>query len=221
MIQFEKNLYKNNIKYIAGVDEVGRGPLAGPLVVSAVLLDIERISYLFNEDFTNYDVLPESSAIYTQINDSKQLTSAKRLRLNEFIRNEALDYSIVEISHTQVDEFGMSEALQIAFYDSIKKLTKKPEHVLTDSLEIKRLTSTHQTNIIRGDSLSISIAAASIVAKVYRDSLMIKLHDLYPHYGFDRNKGYGTKEHMEALKKHGPCDIHRKSFEPVRSMFNN
>ena len=107
----------------------------------------------------------------------------------------------------------MSEATQWAFYRSLELLDTKPDHVLTDKFEIKKLTQENQTNIVRGDSLSISIAAASILAKVYRDSLMVEWGSKYPQYGFEKHKGYGTKFHIDAIKTHGPCEIHRKSFK--------
>jgi ribonuclease HII len=218
MYQYEKSLYKKGIRYIAGVDEVGRGPLAGPMVASAVILDLERIKFMFEDDFTNNDVLDETLKIYTQINDSKILSHKKRLYIRDMIVIEAITYSIVEIEHTHIDKMGISSATQDVFFKSVTKLKKVPEHILTDNFEIKKITKEHQTNIVRGDNKSISIAAASIIAKVYRDELMGKMHDKYPEYGFVRNKGYGTKEHLNALHKHGHCDIHRKSFEPLKSL---
>ena len=127
---------------------------------------------------------------------------------------------IVALKDKQLDEarVKMSKATQMIFFESVSKLKKVPEHILTDNFEIKKITKEHQTNIVRGDSKSLTIAAASIIAKVYRDELMDTLHDKYPEYGFIRNKGYGTKEHLEALHKHGPCEIHRKSFEPLKSL---
>jgi ribonuclease HII len=218
MIQYEKTLYGRGIRYIAGVDEVGRGPLAGPMVASAVILDLERIKFMFNDDFTNSDVLDDTLKIYTQIKDSKKLTPKKRFLINDMLKNEAIEYSIMEIPHTQIDKLGIGKATQVSFYESVTKLKKVPEHILTDNFEIKKITPDQQTNIVRGDNHSISIAAASIIAKVYRDDLMEKLHKKYPEYGFVRNKGYGTKEHLDALHKHGHSEVHRKSFEPLKSL---
>lgn len=220
MYAYEKNLFNKGIRYIAGVDEVGRGPLAGPLVASAVILNLNRLNILLNDDFSNYDVSGEMPVFYTQIKDSKALTSKKRCYINERLIKEVIDYSIVEISHTHLDRVGISKATQEAFFKSIHKLKYKPEHILTDNFPISKITPEHQTNIVRGDSLSISIAAASIIAKVYRDNLMVKMHHKYPEYGFFTNKGYGTGEHIAALTKYGPCAIHRKSFAPLKSLFN-
>jgi ribonuclease HII len=219
--QFERNLYNKGIKYIAGIDEVGRGPLAGPFVVSAVILDLDKIfskelEYLINDV---QSIEKESEAwCYYQINDSKLVSAKKRDVLADFIKKEAVSYSIVSFSPEKVDELGISEITQLAFYNAVKNLKIKPEKVFTDTFEIKKLTQEDQTNIISGDKKSISIAAASIIAKVYRDKIMIEEHLKYPVYGFDKHKGYGTKFHLEALYEYGPCEIHRKSFHPVKGL---
>lgn len=228
MLYLEKSLYDKGIKYIAGVDEVGRGPLAGPMVIGAVILDIEKI---FN-DFLNPQVLKtniekdnfldlinndvEYKKSYGRINDSKKLTEKTRNELEIFIKNNCLTYSIIEISHKELDSIGLSQATQKAFYNSIKNLKIEPQHIFTDAFKIKKISEEKQTNLIRGDSTSISIAAASIIAKVYRDNLMFKLSKIYPQYGFEMHKGYGTKKHLEAINKYGPCEIHRKSFDPIK-----
>lgn len=239
MLQYEKNLLQQGIKLIAGVDEVGRGPLAGPMVVSAVILDLEKILNLFEASFArknsqNNDVqspenekadhyskreasgLSDADASFvhhvSKINDSKVVTPRMRSILNEFIQKEAISYSVVPVSHKKIDEWGISKCTQVGFFESIKNLHVKPDHVLTDHFEIKALTREHQTNIVRGDKLSISVAAASILAKVYRDRVMIDMHERWPVYGFDRHKGYGTRLHKEMIEKHGMCEIHRRSF---------
>lgn len=254
--QYERKLYSKGIKYVAGVDEVGRGPLAGPFVVSAVILDIEKIlskefekiletapqkgetsdkntlgkeeskklnkkqctgKSSINND-VKYDMLnQETVKLYTLIRDSKKVTPKRRSVLSEFIKSEAISYSIEVYEPEEIDKLGITELTQRAFFNSVKNLSVKPQYVLTDMFEIGRITKQHQTNIVNGDNRSISIASASIVAKVYRDNLMIKLHEKYPNYGFDKHKGYGTKTHFEALTKYGPCEIHRKSFEPIKS----
>jgi len=219
--QYERNLYNKGIKYIAGIDEVGRGPLAGPFVVSAVILDLDKIfsrelEYLIN-DIKNSERGSEAWC-YSQINDSKLVCAKKRDILADFIKKEAVSYSIELFSPEKVDELGISEITQLAFYNAVKNLKIKPEKVFTDTFEIKKLTQEGQTNIVSGDKKSISIAAASIVAKVYRDKIMIEEHLKYPVYGFDRHKGYGTKYHLEALYEYGPCEIHRKSFHPVKNL---
>ena len=163
---FENECRANGYKLIAGVDEVGRGPLAGPVVVASVIL----LENFFIE----------------KINDSKKLSEATREKMN-----------------------GM--------YEAIYGLNPKPDAVLIDAMPLESLDIYHQS-IIKGDAKSASIAAASIVAKVERDRMMNEFDKIYPQYGFAKNKGYGTSEHLEALRKYGPCEIHRKSFEPIKSM---
>ena len=218
LFQYEKNLLSQGKTLIAGVDEAGRGPLAGPLVAAAVILDLVKVKNVFDQARTNNDVKQNEHHFYTQIKDSKKITPKKRLYLDELIRKEAISYSIITISHKKIDSHGIGEANQLAFFETVKNLDTKPDHVFTDHFEIKKLTREHQTNIVRGDNLSVSIAAASIVAKVHRDKIMLQMHLKYPKYGFDTHKGYGTKKHFEALHRHGPCIIHRKSFEPVKSI---
>ncbi|MFA6981405.1 MAG: ribonuclease HII [Patescibacteria group bacterium] len=208
LTKYETFLWDGGIQNIAGVDEVGRGALAGPLVTAAVILNKEHL-------YRNNDVSSEIMELYEQINDSKLLTPKKREKLSEFIREHAVTFSISQIENTEVDDLGISASTQKAFFNSIQNLKVKPGHVLTDTFEIKKLTKANQTNIIKGDTKSITIAAASIVAKVYRDALMVKMHETYQEYGFDKHKGYGTIFHMGALKKYGPCKIHRITFAPL------
>ena len=211
-LEIERKLFSQGIKYIAGVDEVGRGPLAGPIVACAVILDMERVLSLS-------DASDPTHNLYTQIKDSKMLTPIKRARVNEFLLNESISYSLYEISNEDIDKKGISAANQDAFFNSLMGLDVKAQIVLTDHFEISRITKESQMNITQGDKVSISIAAASIIAKVYRDSLMVGMSKLYPQYRFEKHKGYGTAEHIQLLKIHGPCKIHRFSFEPVKSMF--
>lgn len=236
-LRFEKELYSKKIKFIAGIDEVGRGCLAGPMVVGAVILNPNHLrrlielrnmslliplkrdsasSYFSRKNSKNNDVS------YLEITDSKKLSPKKRKRLSNFILKNAISYSIKIISSQTIDSKGLSKCTQIGFVGAVKKLKISPEHILTDAFAIKSLPKEVQTSIKHGDILSISIAAASIIAKVYRDELMIKLHnnnEKYQIYGFDKHKGYGTKYHLEALKTHGPSDIHRLSFDPVKMAF--
>lgn len=212
MLSYEKDLFNKGIKLIAGVDEVGRGPLAGPLVVGAVILNLDKIFSIDKEKSWF-----EKDNLYSHIRDSKLVTEKRRCILDEFIRMEAIDYSIVEFSHIEIDTKGIGKVNQIAFHESIKKLKIKPDHILTDAFEIKEIVKDKQTNIKRGDRLSLVVAAASIIAKVYRDNLMIEYAKEYPNYGFDQHKGYGTKQHIDNIFKYGICDIHRKSFEPIKS----
>lgn len=187
----EQLLWNKGLNHIAGVDEVGRGAFAGPLVAAAV-------------------ILPKNFKI-NGIRDSKLLTPQKREELNKYIVKNALDYSIFEINVKFINKYGVGEATQKALTDSLKKLNKY-DFVLVDGYKLKDFDDNLQKGIIHGDSISVSIAAASIIAKVYRDNLMRKLHDEYPEYNFLQNKGYGTKYHREALKKYGLSKIHRTSF---------
>jgi ribonuclease HII len=219
--QYERKLYNDGIKYVAGIDEVGRGPLAGPFVVCAVILDLDKVFGKELELMINDTQLAKNSSkqlLYTKINDSKQVSPKNREILSEFIQKEAVSYSIELLPPEKLDEIGIAEATQLCFFNAIKNLAVIPEVILTDTFEVKKLIKDCQINITKGDTKSISIASASIVAKVYRDNIMVEMHEKYPLYGFDRHKGYGTKYHMEALNKYGPCEIHRKSFSPVKEM---
>lgn len=208
LLKYEKDLWNRGIKYIAGVDEVGRGSLAGPMVVCAAIINKEHLTPLDN--------LAEEHTQYKDVRDSKLLTPNKRRALNDFLTNEVISYSIVEIPHSDIDSLGISKCTQIGFSKAVTKLDKTPHHIFTDTFEINDIAKHTQTNIKRGDTLSLSIAAASIIAKVYRDRLMINLHEdneKYRVYGFDKHKGYGTAFHREMIKKHGHSDIHRISFK--------
>jgi len=220
-IQFEQDLLDKNIQYIAGVDEVGRGCLAGPMVVAAVILNAADLCKLANNDVTDLEtVQTEEFQKYTQINDSKLINPNKRSELSKFIQSVSTCYSIEIIEPQLIDKFGISQVTQIGFYNAIQKLSTKPDYILTDAFKIKKYPEQIQTNIIKGDRKSISIGAASIIAKVFRDNLMCQLHQnpIYEPYCFNQHKGYGTKLHMAMLKKHGPCSIHRRSFDPIKSV---
>lgn len=176
---------------IAGVDEAGRGPLAGPVVVAAVIL---------NED-----------TFIEGIDDSKKLTEKKRKKAYDEIKEKALAYSIIEISEKDIDRLNILEATKLGVKKAVESLDIKPEIVLTDALRDLDI-SFNYVPIIKGDAKSYSIAAASILAKVYRDERMKELAEKYPEYSFEKHKGYGTKMHYEALKKYGMSEIHRKTF---------
>lgn len=188
----EQLLWNKDLKYIAGIDEVGRGAFAGPLVAAAV-------------------ILPQSFKI-NGINDSKVLTPEKREELSKYIIKNAVEYSISEISINFINIHGIGKATENAMLACIKKL-KHFDYVLVDGYKLKNFDDNLQKGIIHGDSISVSIAAASIIAKVYRDNLMRKLHHKYPEYNFWENKGYGTKFHRVALKKYGLSEIHRTSYK--------
>ncbi len=189
----ENVLWKSGYKYIAGVDEVGRGCFAGPVVSAAVILP---------SDFSATD----------EINDSKLLTPGKREKLSEIIKKHALSYSIAEVSVQAINKYGIGKATQMSFRKAIKLLSIQPDYILIDAFYINRLKRHNQKPIVHGDNKSISIAAASIIAKVYRDSIMRNLHSKYNIYDFFTNKGYGTKKHQEAIRIHGLSNLHRTSF---------
>ncbi len=181
----------SNANYICGIDEVGRGPLAGPVVAGAVILD------------KNKDIL--------YLNDSKKLSETKREELAVIIKEQAIDYQIGIIPPSVIDEINILQATYKAMQAAVRGLKYTPDVLLNDAVVIPELTM-QQVKIIKGDAKSISIAAASIVAKVERDHMMMEYDKLYPEYGFAKNKGYGSAEHIAALKKYGPCPIHRTTF---------
>lgn len=189
----EKLLWQRGLDFIAGVDEVGRGCFAGPVVTAAVI---------FSPNFSGIE----------GINDSKLLSAKKREMLAKEIKQKALAFSIAEISLDVINQIGIGKATQQAFHKAIQTLSQPPDFILMDAFYITSITKQIQKPIIHGDQKSVSIAAASIIAKVYRDALMRKLHEEYPNYDFATNKGYGTKKHRDAIKQYGLCDLHRKSF---------
>ena len=193
MYNFDKGF--GNYSYVAGVDEVGRGPLAGPIVACAVILDL--------------NVIDEELILY--INDSKKLSEKKREELAEEIKNKALAYYIAERSNKEIDEKGIAYCNNEIFLEACYSMDIKPTLVLSDGYLVKGIDIENKS-VIKGDSKSASIAAASILAKVYRDNLMKKYAKKYPEYYFDENAGYGTGKHIEGIKKAGPCEIHRMSF---------
>ncbi len=230
-LKYELELIGKGLDHVAGVDEAGRGPLAGPIVAAAVILDPKIIIELSNlwKELKKYDSKTKDKHLskksyknsydkYAEIKDSKKLTEKIREDLYEFIIKEARDYSVARISSTEIDQEGIACANSRGFTIAVKSLRVSPDHVLSDHFRLEDISVESQTNISKGDNKSITIAAASIVAKVYRDRIMRKYADEFPQYGFEKHKGYGTKYHKEAILKHGPCAIHRKSFEPVKSM---
>ena len=192
MLSYEQELYNKGIKYIAGVDEVGRGPLVGPVVTAAVILPV---------DF--YD---------ERINDSKKVTEKKREILYDVIMENAVSVGIGMSSSEVIDEINILEATKKAMKEALNNLSVKPEHVLIDAVKLD--IDIPSTSIIKGDAKSQSIAAASIMAKVTRDRMMYELDKEHPEYDFAHNKGYGTKKHIEAIRKYGILKEHRKSFAP-------
>ncbi len=199
MYEFENNLYQLGYSKIAGTDEVGRGPLAGPLVCAAVILD---------PDVTIYG-----------LNDSKKLSEAKREKIAVEIKKYAVAYSIVYIYETEIDQINVYQASKKGMIEALGDLTVEPDFVLSDAMPLGD-DIPHEA-IIKGDTKSASIAAASIIAKVSRDHYMIKMAAKYPGYGFEQHKGYPTQQHIEALDKLGICKIHRKSYKPVKDRILN
>jgi ribonuclease HII len=196
MYQYENELYNSGFTYIAGVDEAGRGPLAGPVVAAAVIL--------------------KKGAILKYTNDSKQLSEKQREKALIEIKENALAIGIGISSVEEIDLINIYRASREAMLSAIYQLKIKPEFLLIDAMPME--IDIPLKSIIKGDTLSISIAAASIVAKTTRDAYMIEMDKVFPEYGFKNHKGYGTKEHLEAIEKYGITPIHRKTYEPVKSM---
>lgn len=197
-LKYEKELYNKDYSLIAGVDEVGRGPLVGPVVAAAVILP------------KNYKL--------EGLTDSKKLTEAKRNYFDEIIKSDAISYGIGVVDNDIIDEVNIYEATKLAMKQAISNLKVKPDYVLTDAMKLD--IDTPLTPLIKGDLRSLSISAASVIAKVYRDNLMYVLDKKYPYYNFKNNKGYPTKDHIEAIKKYGIIKEHRISYHPVSEYIN-
>lgn len=197
LYEYERQASEEGFKLVAGVDEAGRGPLAGPVAVAAVILPKEiYLPYL---------------------NDSKKLSEKRREILFDMIKEQAVAYSVVFVDKNTIDRENIYQATQNGMYDAILKLNPKPDKILIDAMPLEKLPIPH-LSIVKGDAKSASIAAASILAKVTRDRFMREMDAIYPEYGFKNHKGYGTKAHIEAIKKYGPCPLHRETFEPIKSM---
>ena len=194
---FEKKLVESGYKYVAGVDEAGRGPLAGPVVAAAV-------------------ILPEKFSC-NQLNDSKKLSPSKREKIyNELMNvNSKVISAFAVIDEGVIDQINILRATHMAMAQASSNLPIEPSFVIIDGMPVKDFPFNNES-IIKGDSKSLSIAAASVIAKVERDKIMLNYSKEYPEYKFEKHKGYGTKLHLDALKEFGPCKIHRKSFAPVR-----
>ncbi|MBQ8042813.1 MAG: ribonuclease HII [Clostridia bacterium] len=191
MLEYEKDLYSKGYEYICGIDEAGRGPLCGPVVAAAVIL--------------------KKGDKIEGVNDSKKLSEKKRELIFDEIKQRAVAWSVGIVDEKTIDEINILEATRLAMKKAVEGLSTKPEYALVDA-EKKVPIDVPYTPIIKGDALSESIAAASIIAKVTRDRLIIELDKEYPEYNFAKNKGYGTKEHTDAIKKYGLSPVHRTSF---------
>ena len=192
-LRFEREMLAAYAQYIAGVDEVGRGPLAGPVVCAAVILPLDEASLIEGVD------------------DSKKVKESERERLAALIRERAIAYSVCEESAAAIDEINILEATKRCMKRCVEQLSVVPDVVFTDG-NFRIGIDLPQLNIVKGDALSYCIGAASILAKVYRDALMCEYDKLYPQYGFAVHKGYGTKRHTDAIREYGLCEIHRRTF---------
>ena len=195
--EFEDKYYNQGYQVIGGLDEAGRGPLAGPVVAACVVFPSS-----FNDEI---------------INDSKKLSDKKRRELVNIIKENALDYSISVVDEEIIDKINIYQASRLAMMECIKKLKVNLDVALTDAMPLPDLKIKVEA-IVKGDQKSLSIAAASILAKVTRDELMEEYDKVYPEYKFAKHKGYGTKEHLKAIEEFGICKIHRKTYEPIKSM---
>ena len=190
--QLELSLYDDKVKYICGIDEAGRGPLAGPVVVGAV-------------------IMPKESFI-EGVNDSKKVSEKKRELLFDKITSEAVAYSVGIVDQEKIDEINILEATRLAVHQALEKLKVKPDLIVVDALTNIDTFGIPYMSIIKGDAKVYSISAASIIAKVTRDRMMQEWDEIFPEYGFAKHKGYGTKDHINAIKTYGPTPIHRKTF---------
>ena len=190
--QIEKVFYNKGIEYIAGIDEAGRGPLAGPVVVASV-------------------IMPKDSMI-EGINDSKKVSEKKREKLYDIILEEAISYGIGIIYQDEIDEINILQATKKGLTEAVEQMKIKPDLIMVDALTVIDTLGIPYQSIIKGDAKCYSISAASIIAKVTRDRIMREWDKVYPEYGFAAHKGYGTAKHIAALKEYGPCEIHRRSF---------
>ncbi|MCD8209889.1 MAG: ribonuclease HII [Coprobacillus sp.] len=199
MLNDEQQFYSRKIKYIVGTDEVGRGPLFGPVVAACVILP---------KDYVN-----------EEINDSKKLTPKKRELLADIIKRDAIAYSIASVDASTIDEINILEASRLAMHNALKELHHPYDLILSDAVKLDE--EVENIPIIKGDAKCLCIAAASIIAKVYRDNLMLMYDKEYPEYDLKHNKGYGSKKHLDALNKYGPIEgLHRYSYAPIKKLIS-
>ncbi len=189
---YEQKLYASGLKYIAGIDEAGRGPLAGPVVVGVAIMK------------------PDS--MIEGVNDSKKISETKREKIYEKIIEEAIDWSVGIVDQREIDEINILNATKKALTIALSSLKIKPDRIMVDALEHIDTLGIPYTSVIKGDAKIYSISAASILAKVTRDRIMKEYDEVYPEYGFSGHKGYGTAKHIQAIKEYGPCPLHRKTF---------
>lgn len=202
-IELEKKLWNKGFKYVVGIDEAGRGPLAGPVCAGAVLIG-------------------EETQLHPFVRDSKKMTEKRREEVFEYIKEQSLAYGIAMIEAEVIDELGIQEAVKMAMEEALRqieeKIQQKADYLIVDGTNVSTISGYHMEKIKAGDLKHYSISAASILAKVTRDRYMREIAKEYPNYCFEKHVGYGTKLHMENLIKYGPCSIHRKSFAPVKRL---
>jgi len=202
-IELEKKLWKKGFKYVVGMDEAGRGPLAGPVCAGAVLIG-------------------DNTPLHPFVRDSKKMTEKRREEVFEYIKKESIAYGISMIEAEVIDELGIQEAVKMAMEEALRqieeKIQQRVDYLIIDGTNVSTISGYHIAKIKAGDLKHYSISAASILAKVTRDRYMKEIAKEYPNYCFERHVGYGTRLHMENLAKYGPCSIHRKSFSPVKKL---
>lgn len=202
-IELEKKLWKKGFKYVVGIDEAGRGPLAGPVCAGAVLID-------------------ENTQLHPFVRDSKKMTEKRREEVFEYIKESSLAYGIAMIDSVVIDELGIQEAVKMAMEEALRQIEEKiksrVDYLIVDGTNVSTISGYHMEKIKAGDLKHYSISAASILAKVSRDRYMKEIAKEFPVYCFEKHVGYGTKLHMETLIKYGPCSLHRKSFAPVKKL---
>lgn len=200
LLVMERDFHNKGFSFVAGVDEAGRGPLAGPVVAGAVI-------------FLDYSKIP-------QVFDSKQLSESAREELFEMLTtSENVIYAFCEVDNNEIDRINILQATHLAMRTAVDKLSQKPDFVLIDGNPVKSMPYPN-LSVVKGDAKCAAISAASIIAKVHRDREMCKYAELYPEYGFELHKGYGTAAHIEAIRQYGPCPIHRKTFAPIKEMLS-
>ena len=200
-LSFERSLWACDIHCVAGIDEAGRGAWAGPVYAAAVILPSD----------------PSVDIKLAGVRDSKQVSPLKRIQLALLVKQHALAYAVAYADASEIDQFGILPANRLAMMRAVSALSIQPDHLLIDALFLPDLEQ-GQTALIKGDQRSLSIAAASILAKTERDAWMIAAHDNYPAYRFDLHKGYGTKTHQLGLNREGVCDLHRKTYKPIKDL---
>ena len=198
-LEFERDLWKQGLTRIAGIDEAGRGALAGPVAAAAVILPQDE----------------NSLGRLDQIRDSKQISPTIRAEQRKLIESLALDWGVGYAQNLEIDQYGIASATRLAVNRAISQMSLDPDHLLVDYIVLPD-EDIPQTRLIKGDARSLSIAAASILAKTHRDEILVSLEKAYPQYGFKQNKGYGTQKHCLAILRNGPCPQHRMSFAPMR-----